>query len=163
MKKPNIFQRIFGFVESVWDKIFNQFFRDGNAAVIAVNTLKKALEGNAADFIVSITPTSADNIALVWAKTHILPAIEAWMQSRKLVAEGATREEVVHHLLDYISSVTEDVKVDFLVRIAGDLAVYLSDGKLSIGEAIQLTQRIFKENHSESFQVKVLQEYGMTA
>jgi hypothetical protein len=145
MKKLNIFDKFFSFLKTWYDKLFTEYDKEGTAAVLTVNIIKEVIESPVTEWVVKLTPTEYDDIALRWAKQYALNAINTWALARNLLTEGATNEEIIEVIAGYFKSITKNAKKSFYVDLAADLAVYLADGKITWTEALMLTQKIFRE------------------
>lgn len=141
MKKPNIFKRIFTFLQDWYDRYFLKFETQGAAGVEITNWVKDQFEGGNLEAIANFTPTEFDDHLVAKGKQNLVPLLETYARAHNLAVEGKSRLEVVQVVYAYVSSLGS--KRSFLVEISGDLIVFLADGRLDWNEALILGQKLF--------------------
>jgi len=150
-----MFKKLFKWITNWYDVIFEKYSEEGTAAVRVGNLIKDVIDSPHADIIVALTPTPVDDWLLSRAKRHLLPAIEIWGQSRSIISQGGTKTDAVLAVTDHLKEYAKDARKEFIVSIVADVAVYMSDEKISWGEGLLLTQKIHREKFTTKKQLSL--------
>lgn len=141
MKKPNIFKRIFTFLQDWYDRYFLKFEKEGGAGVVVTNWVKEQFDNGNLEALAKFTPGEFDDHLVAKGKANLVPIFETYAKAHNLAVEGKSRLEVVQVVYNYVKSL--GTRRSFWVEISGDLIVFLADGKIDWNEALILGQKVF--------------------
>jgi len=117
----------------------------GRVAVAVVNALKEAIDNPVADVLVHLTKTDLDDKLLEKARIVLPVVLTKLAIAHGIIAQAKSNSDVYGAVLDHIRKLLPEGRALFLAGIAGDLNVYLSDGKMSWSEGVELAQKIYRE------------------
>lgn len=143
MKK--VLRSIGDFFSRVFQGVLVQARKYAKPAVLVVELLKKAVESDAAGFLVRSTATQVDDIILARAKL-LLPQIFNMLQITRDCSAGENGDEVIQCALQKIKLMHPDAQRSTWLNVAGHLSAAFSDGRFSFGEIVGLAWYIY---HSE--------------
>lgn len=147
MKK--LFIKIGNWLKSFFTESFDWLEINADYAVQAVNIVKKIINNPVVDMAVALTPTTIDDKILAAAKSYIARAAADLLIVYNILKGSETPEEVLRKLTNYVSGLTDDQKAIFYVQLSGKVMQILADGKVTLAEAITITQYIFKKYHQD--------------
>lgn len=144
------------FLKNAWTKLKSfvvkvDDFVEKNAivAVNFTNALKAVVNSPAMDLVVEFTPTNVDNIMLPKVREVVgQVATEmgiAYQLFSDVQGQTLTYEQKIAKVVEYLKSILPGARVGFIVDFCGRLTMNLSDGKLSLAEAIARSQDIYNE------------------
>jgi hypothetical protein len=136
------------FLERVWGKMLIFLVSNGEVAIKVTNIVKAVIENPAVNWAVAMTPTSVDDAVLAKAK-QIVPKVVLHvglaMGIIRAVDESEDAIEASAKVIEYVRMfIPEHGKGVFYRELSGKVLEALSDGKVSIAEAVGLVQLIFK-------------------
>lgn len=137
----NVIQKIVGWYSITWDVL-----RDNSGvAVKVVDSLKNAVESPVADIVTAIIPSDVDD--KIKAKLEaVLPVVaEKLAIAYGIIQISDKNTDSVAALIGYLKTINKDARVDFWIRLSGELNVALADGKISLSEAISIAQFVYSE------------------
>ena len=140
-------KQILNWLTSLWTKVFKGYDWLRPRAIAAVNVVNmiKNNVSSVADTIVAITPTKKDDEFLVKAKKAAEKVVTEMAAVEGIIAGNETFETALQDFVSYLDSKTEKARLKFWVELAGQIVVVLSDGRVTINEAIALAQIIYGE------------------
>jgi hypothetical protein len=128
--------------------ILGFLIENGDTAIKVTNIVKEIVENPAVDWVVVMTPTPLDDLALLKAKS-IAPKIAAQVA----LAMGVIREvnlaespeEATGKVFELIRDlIPQEGRGIFYREFSAKVAEVLSDGKISTAESVALVQLLFK-------------------
>ena len=140
-------KQILNWLTSLWTKVFKGYDWLRPRAIAAVNVVNmiKNNVSSVADTIVAITPTKKDDEFLVKAKKAAEKVVTEMAAVEGIIAGNETFETALQDFVTYLEGKTEKARLKFWVELAGQIVVVLSDGRVTINEAIALAQIIYGE------------------
>lgn len=140
-------KQILNWLTSLWTKVFKGYDWLRPRAIAAVNVVNmiKNNVSSVADTIVAITPTKKDDEFLVKAKKAAEKVVTEMAAVEGIIAGNETFETALQDFVAYLEGKTEKARLKFWVELAGQIVVVLSDGRVTINEAIALAQIIYGE------------------
>jgi hypothetical protein len=125
---------------------FLEQFRDNaHQAVTIVEGLKKLLDTNIPDIITMLIPGSKDDMLVAYLRDIVPPILEKTIIALNIVKSNNQKSKIIEKGLEYLKGATKDQKALFYTTFAAELNIALSDGKISFGEAIILSQLVYRE------------------
>lgn len=115
-----------------------------STAVKIVNLIKEAVESDTAGVVVAFTPFKWDDYLLLMARKY-LPEIVTRLQVTGMILESGDPDLVIASLIKYLQQQNKDVKSMFYVQLAAEVTKAMADGQIDKGEAIAISQMIYKE------------------
>lgn len=142
MTKPS---KIKSILQKVWGAIYFFLIDKGEIAIKVTDLVKNILNNPLVDWVVALTPTEADNIAVAKAKEFV-PKIATQIGLAMGILQNIKDEkDGFEKVLNYVAQLPLEGKAIFLREFAGQLALALSDdNKISPGEMIGLVQLLRK-------------------
>jgi hypothetical protein len=141
----NLFNKIKEIILSVLGAKLNLFRKHGELAVMITENLKKAVESPVAGGIASIIPNDRGNILLAKAR-EIAPRVAFKVAiAHKILQANQTPEDVLLAVANKLKEEDSIVKSSFWIRFSAEVMIALSDGKISLSEAIILGQLLYNE------------------
>lgn len=144
MKK--FFKKIFAFIKKLYNSLKDETKQYLPIAIGAVEALKKLLDSHVDDVALAIVTTlipsiPADKVNLVKAKLEAaLPKILLEMNLVNSIANIEDPNAQLQAILDALKLSSDDVKAEKYHTLASKILVVLSDGKVTWGEAVMLTE-----------------------
>ena len=144
MKK--VLKRILDFAKSKYQKLFNLLRINSEIAVKVTSKLKEIVESPITDIITDLIPGDIDD------KIHeklkiIIPKVAFKVAIAHGILSVETKDSdalglIIEHLK---KEVNPGLKVSFWVMFSGELNKALADDKITLAEAIGLSQLIYSE------------------
>ena len=114
-------------------------------AIAIVNAVKATVENPLVGYVVSLTPTKADDAVLLALNTCLPKIAEEMLVAERVLKAGNTPEAITNALIDFLRSKSKEARAKFWVELQAKLTVALADGKISLEEAIAIGQLMYKE------------------
>lgn len=141
MKK--LWIKITSWLQGVFSDSFSWLEVNAGYAIQAVNVVKDVINSPIATVLVSLTPTTADDVILAAAKRYVSRAAAELLVVYGILKGSENPEQVLRKLTEYVSGLTPDQKAVFYVQLSGKVMQILADGKITLAEAISLTQFVY--------------------
>lgn len=142
MKK--IISRIGEWLRSTF-KYFNVYEINAKRAIEVVNILKSIVNSKVLDLAVLYTTNAADDRLLALSRKALLEASRMLLIINGKFTEGMTNEQIIIRLTEILRNEFPNAQATFYVQLAGLITQSLSDGKISLAEAITISQYIFSK------------------
>lgn len=114
-------------------------------AVEVTAKLKDIVENPLLSIAVGIIPGDVDN-EILYLLRKVVPAVAMKMAiAHNILHASDSNSDAVAAIVDYLKTLNPDARVGFWITFAGELNIALADGKISIDEAVILTQLAYKE------------------
>ena len=140
-----IFQYVKDFIQK-WIGISFEFAKDNSGVAVDVtNKIKEIVESPVADIVTAIIPSDIDD-KIKNKLRLVLPVVAEKMAiMHGILQVSDSNNNTVALIIEHLKSVNKDVRIDFWIRMAAELNIALTDGKISLSEAIALSQIIYAE------------------
>ena len=126
-------------------KLLVFFRKHSRVAVDVTNLLKQIVESKLVDLAVNIIPGNVDN-EIAERLRKILPKIAIEMAvAHKIISDSDKPGDVAAAIVAHLKELHPDGRIGFWVTFAGKVNEGLSDGKISLPEAIAYSQLIYDE------------------
>lgn len=113
-------------------------------AVAITQNLKKAVEGDWDNRIVSLLPGNLPPIALAAAEKY-LPLVARHVLTVHNILQVEKQNDSVGQLIEYLRGLDKEDRGDKLAAIAARMNIYLADGSISLSEAWKEAQIIYQD------------------
>lgn len=114
-------------------------------AVQVTARLKEIVESPIAGIVVDLIPGNTDN-AILAVLRKVIPEVATKMAiTHRIIHESETNADAVGGIVEYLKSLHPDARIGFWITFAGELNIALADNKITIDEAVILTQMAYKE------------------
>jgi hypothetical protein len=141
----NLFEKIKGFVQNLFQTVFDFARKNSGIAVTVVENIKWAVNHPYADIITALIPGDVDN-QVVRTLRRVLPKVAFKLAlAHRIVNENDTNTDVIEAIINYLKDAHPEAKTSFYVMFAAELNLALPDGKITISEAIILSQIAYNE------------------
>jgi len=141
----NLLNRIREILMNVFQMSFEFAIKNSALAVKITDNLKFAVESPTADLITTIIPGDIDdNILKVLRKVVPEVAFKLGLV-HKIVTESQNMSEAVEKIIIYLKEMHPKARTSFWVMFAAELNLALNDGKITLSEAIILSQMAYSE------------------
>jgi hypothetical protein len=124
--------------------IFSKFGLYSKTAVTITQSLKTVVENNLTADIVKATPMVWDDLGLEALKIHV-PKVALKIALIHEILEANESANPLEIIVLYLKQLKPEARTDFWIRFSAELTRSLADDKLSLSEAIILSQMAFKE------------------
>lgn len=132
-------------IKNFFTKSFDFLEINAAKAVKIVDAVKAAVNNPLIDMVTSLTLTPVDNMAVATVRHYVAKVAEQMLIAEKIIGINKTEAQILKELTKYLADKSPDARAKFYVELAGELAVILSDGKITLSEAISLTQLVFSQ------------------
>lgn len=147
MKK--VFEKIVSSVKSMFGKGFDSFRQYSHIAVKVTNQLKIAVESPYADLATTLIYSEVDDFILLKLR-KVVPKVALKMAIiHGILSTTDKNSDAVANLIEYLKKLNPDARTGFWLTFSGEVNMGLADGKISLSEAVILTQMAFKEMKKE--------------
>jgi hypothetical protein len=136
--------KLFAWIQRAFGNAFEWLRPKAKEAIHIVNILKSFVDSNTAGVIVAFTPTRIDDILLAKMRQH-LPNIVLQLQVTNMILDSGSPDQVIAALIEYLRRQNVEVRSMFYVHLAAKLTEAFADGKIDRGEAIAITQMMYRE------------------
>ena len=126
-------------------KYFSVYEINAKRAIEVVNILKSIVNSNVVSVGVLLTKTPTDDKILNAAKIALDEAARHLVIMQGLFHQGMTNEDIIKELVRILQNEFHNQQSAFYVQLAGLITQSLSDGKISLAEAITISQFIFSK------------------
>ncbi len=143
MKK--LFKQIVDFIKNLYGDTFELLRNKSGVAVKVTDKLKSVVESPFADVVVDLIPGDVDNAILTQLKV-VVPKV-AWKLSvaHGILQASDTNSDAIAKLIEKLKEMHPEARVAFWVLFAGEVNLALSDGKITLSEALTLSQLAYTE------------------
>ena len=114
-------------------------------AIKVVDLLKTIVNSKVFDIAVLYTKNAADDKALVIARQALIEASRMLLIINGNFRQEMTNEQVILRLVEILRGEFPQAQATFYVQLAGMITQALSDGKISLAEAITISQYIYSQ------------------
>lgn len=124
--------------------VFSKFGLYSKTAVTITQGLKNIVELDLTSDIVKATPMMWDDTALMALKIHV-PKVALQIALIHEILEANEAADPMQVIIIYLKQLKPEARTDFWIRFSAELTKSLSDNKLTLSEALILSQMAFKE------------------
>lgn len=140
---------VFKWIENLYHKVagfFLEQFRDhAQQAVTIVENLKMVLNSPVADLITILIPGSKDDMLVAYLRNIVPPVLEKTIIALNIVKSNNSKSKIIEKGIEYLKGATKEQKALFYTTFAAELNIALSDGKITFGEAVILSQLVYRQ------------------
>ena len=126
-----------------FQKAFEKFKPIAEKVVEYINTIKAGVESGTLDSLAALSPSSKDDVIVQKIKAAFQKIAKEAAAVEGLITGNESSTEALTQLGLYLTKNSKKARLKFWVELAGKLMEAVSDGKLTISEAIALTQLIY--------------------
>lgn len=130
---------------SLFQTSYDKYNEIAKRVVEFINTLKSGIESGTLDALAALTPSKKDDELVIKIKSVFSSVAQKIAAIEGLTSGRESAVDALHALLTHISSNSKDGRVKFWIILSGELMKALADGKLTIAEAVALTQLVYRE------------------
>lgn len=126
-------------------KYYSVYEVNAKYAIQVVNALKTIANSNVLNVAVLLTKSPTDDKILNAAKVALEQAAKHLVIMQGTFHQGMTNEDIIKELVRILQTEFRAQQAVFYVQLAGLITQSLSDGKISLAEAITISQFIFSK------------------
>jgi hypothetical protein len=143
----DLLQKIIEFIKSKFQNIFEIFRLNSEVAVKVTNTLKSIVESPIVDFVTDLIPGDLDDKIHEKLKVVIPIVAQKIAITHGILSINDRNTDAISAIIEHLKNeVNPGLKISFWIMFAGELNIALSDGKITLSEAIALSQIIYAES-----------------
>lgn len=143
MKK--LWNSVTNFFRAIFSKEFEAVKKHAAVAVKVTEMAKKVIDSNLLGVLVQFIPGDVDNQVYYQLQKYIPKIAEQMAIAKGLVDAAASNQEMISALLTHARTLVGNDRALFFIEFAGRVNFCLADGKLTLGEAVLLSQLIYSE------------------
>jgi hypothetical protein len=142
----NLLKRVFDFVRNKYKSLFDLVRINSETAVKVTAKLKEIVESPITDIITDIIPGDLDDKIHEKLKV-VVPKIATKVAIAHGILSVETKDsDAVTSIIDHLKNeLNPGLRISFWVMFSGELNKALSDDKITLAEAIGLSQLIYAE------------------
>lgn len=138
-------QKLINWIKELFQNITNFIRGKATIAVDIVNALKSTVDNGTFDFFANLTKTTKDNEILEKVRLIIGEVALRMKITKEIIGDSKTPNQIVQEVIELLRKENKNVQADFYILLAGELTKALADGKIDLGEAIAISQMIYKK------------------
>jgi len=143
MKK--LLEKISLFLSSLIGNLFELFRKHAELAVNITGMLKLVVESPVAGVVADIIPGDLDNKILLRLQKIIPVVAEKMALTYGILKQNDDNSDAFGAIIGHLKSINEDARASFWIIFSGELNIALSDGQLTLSEAVSLAQLVYSE------------------
>lgn len=130
---------------NILQKPFEFFKQHSSVAVNVTQKIKVMVESPVADIVTDIIPTDVDD--KIHEKLKVLMPKIAYKVAvaHNILSVSDNHQESITLVIEELKKLNKENRVGFWILFAGELNKALSDDRLTISEAVTLTQLVYSE------------------
>lgn len=141
----NLFAKIINSVKAIFGKSFDLLRDYSHVAVKVTDTLKFAVESPFADLATNLIPGDVDRIILAKLR-KVLPKVALQTAiTHGILSANDKNSDAIINIIKYLKTLNPDARSGFWITFAAQINLALADDKLTLSEAVVLSQLAFKE------------------
>lgn len=141
--------KVFKWIESLYHKVvgflLDEFKEHAYQAVTIVENLKMILNSSVTDLVTILIPGSKDDLLVAYLREIVPPILEKTIIALNIVKQNNSKTKVIEKGLEFLKVATKEQKSLFYITFAAELNIALSDGKITFGEAVILSQLVYRQ------------------
>jgi len=142
-------KRVINFIVDLYHKVIgialNAFKEHAETAVNITERIKVILDSPIVDVITFIIPGDVDD-KIVKKLRIILPIIFRKVAlANNIVKKNEFPTDIIEEVLNYLKEADKEQKATFYITFSAELNKVLADGKITLNEAIILSQLVYNE------------------
>lgn len=143
----DLIQKIIDFVKGRFQNLFEIFRLNSEVAVKVTNTLKSIVESPITDYATDLIPGDLDDKIHEKLKVIIPIVAQKMAIAHGILSVNDRDTDAVSAIIEHLKNeVNPGLKISFWIMFAGELNIALSDGKITLSEAVALSQIIYAES-----------------
>lgn len=143
MKK--VFDKLKFTVRELFGKTYKWLRLNSELSVKVTSQLKKLVESPMADVITDLIPGEFDNGVKIILRKFIPQVAFKVAVFHNIMQESDSPKDAVDRIITYLQTLPVQGRASFWIRFSAELNIALSDGHISLDEAVILTQLAYKE------------------
>lgn len=142
----NLLQKIVEFIKGKFQNLFEIFRQNSEVAVKVTNTLKDIVESPITDYATDLIPGDLDDKIHEKLKVIVPIVAQKMAIAHGILSINDTNTDAIGAIIEHLKNeINVGLKVSFWIMFAGELNIALSDGKITLSEAVALSQMVYAE------------------
>jgi len=143
MKK--LLDKISLFLSTLIGGLFELFRKHAELAVKITGNLKAIIESPITGVIADLIPGDLDNKVLLRLQKVVPVVAEKMALTYGILKENDKNSDAYDAIVKHLKQLNPDARASFWIIFSGELNLALSDGKLTLAEAVSLAQLVYAE------------------
>lgn len=141
----SVLRKIGLFLKGLIGDLFELFRNHAETAVAVTGRLKLIVESPIADFVTDLIPSDVDNRILSRLRIIVPKVAQQVAITYGILDANDKNSDAVKAIVSHLREVNPSARASFWITFAGELNIALSDGKLTLAEAVSLSQLVYAE------------------
>lgn len=141
----NVFDSIKLFVIKNLSSAFKALRKNSGIAVSITNRIKQIVENPITDIITDLIPGDLDDKIHEKLKVIVPQVAFKLAIAHKILQENETDSKAVENIITYLKTLKPDARIGFWIHFTGELNMAMADQKITLSEAVSLTQMVYLE------------------